>query len=396
MRERVQEDVEPPSTLPPLFSSTTSRSHTLSPQDLASPGAVLPMHRKMRFPALLQNWPFATVGLLVGDPKRPDAVKPGKHFQPDDLSDLATTTDVLGDIGLNVTLFQDHAALIDGLQTLSTAPDAFVINFCDNGYGNDPLKELHIPALLEVMGIRYSGAAPAALARCYDKFSVGRTADGLGIPAPREQVIWPQRDRLETVVANWGIFPAFLKLNAADNSFGIMPESLVRAPAELEDALALFYSLYPDRAILLQEFLSGREYRLCLLGNRATGFMFLPIAERTFANADNPYVTYYYKYNPLAEQASPAFRSRPCSVGAEKQEWLQNACIKLFEYFGCRDYATFDFREDASGTPRILDVNPNPSWDKNSMVSVNDEAAGYFYPDVLRFVIASAQARYVG
>ena len=259
---------------------------------------------------------------------------------------------------------------------------------------NNPAQELHVPALLEMLAIPYSGAGPAALARCYDKFSVGRTAAALGVSAPVERVIWPEETDLGAISASWAIFPAFLKLNAADNSFGIMPESLVNDARELLQSLELFRTLYPEKTILLQEFLQGREYRLCLLGNSRTGFVFLPIAERTFTNADSPYVTYYYKYNPLAEQASAAFRSRPCTLPPEKQQWLHRACITLFGYFGCRDYATFDFREDAHGTPKILDVNPNPSWDKNSMINSNDEAAGYFYPDALRFLIASAQARY--
>lgn len=47
-------------------------------------------------------------------------------------------------------------------------PD-FVLNLCDEGFMNDPFKELHITAILEMLGIPYSGAGPRALGLCYDK-----------------------------------------------------------------------------------------------------------------------------------------------------------------------------------------------------------------------------------
>lgn len=394
MHERAREAVEPPTPPTNPSSDADAPDPRLSAGHTIKSPTSLP-HQTSRFPLLFPEWPFRDLALVLGDPNRPDAVKPGKSFQPDDISDLETTQAVLQDLGLRVTLFQDHSHLIDALRDFAARPRVFALNFCDNGYCNNAAQELHIPALLEMLGIPYSGAGPAALARCYDKFSVGRTATALGVPAPQERVIQPGDTDLADISDNWACFPAFLKLNAADNSFGIMPESLVKSRRELLDTLKLFRTRYPEKAILLQEFLGGREHRLWLIGNPGTGFVFLPIAERAFINADSPYVTYYYKYNPLAEQASPAFRSRTCTLDAEKQAWLQRACVTLFTCFGCRDYATFDFREDAEGVPKILDVNPNPSWDRNSMINDNDEKAGYVYPDALRFLIASAQARYV-
>ncbi|MEZ5856964.1 MAG: hypothetical protein R3D67_20325 [Hyphomicrobiaceae bacterium] len=35
---------------------------------------------------------------------------------------------------------------------------------------------------------------------------------------------------------------------------------------------------------------------------------------------------------------------------------------RLFERLGCRDYARFDFRADARGEIKLLEVNPNPGW----------------------------------
>mgnify|MGYP003694565279 CR=1 FL=1 len=59
------------------------------------------------------------------------------------------------------------------------------------GWNNDPFKELHVPALLEVLGIGYTGAGPSALAACYDKGLVRAVAQGLDVPVPLESYVRP-------------------------------------------------------------------------------------------------------------------------------------------------------------------------------------------------------------
>jgi D-alanine-D-alanine ligase-like ATP-grasp enzyme len=86
------------------------------------------------------------------------------------------------------------------VNVLSTKPSVFALNFCDEGYANDALKELHIPALLEACDVHYSGAGPVSLAICYDKGLVNSTAAKLGIPTPKESyVIIPTSQDLEDV-----------------------------------------------------------------------------------------------------------------------------------------------------------------------------------------------------
>ena len=44
------------------------------------------------------------------------------------------------------------------------------------------------------------------------------------------------------------------------------------------------------------------------------------------------------------------------------QQQLVEHSARLFERLGCRDYARFDFRADARGEIKLLEVNPNPGW----------------------------------
>ena len=66
-----------------------------------------------------------------------------------------------------------------------------MINFCDTGLRNVAAQELHVPALLEMMGVPYSGASPACMALCYDKQIVRLVAGALDVPVPREICLEP-------------------------------------------------------------------------------------------------------------------------------------------------------------------------------------------------------------
>ena len=120
----------------------------------------------------------------------------------------------------------NHASMWAELR--DNRPD-FVLNFCDEGLDNDAFKELHVPALLEVMGIPYSGAGPAALGFCYNKSHVRSIAESLDVPVPLESYVDPD-DQSATIPS---ILPALLKPVFGDSSVGITQESVVDSPNAL-------------------------------------------------------------------------------------------------------------------------------------------------------------------
>jgi D-alanine-D-alanine ligase len=65
----------------------------------------------------------------------------------------------------------------------------------------------------------------------------------------------------------------------------------------------------------------------------------------------------------------------------------------LFERLGCRDYARFDFRADAEGEIRLLEVNRNPGWWWDGKLNLMAEMGGLRYSDLLKLIIEAAQER---
>jgi D-alanine-D-alanine ligase len=98
------------------------------------------------------------VTVLLGDPRLPDNVKKGGVFNPEDLDTINRLKDALAEVvGYRFRYLDNHAVMVEDL---TRNPPAFVFNLCDEGYNNDPFKELHVPALLEMLDIPYTGAGP--------------------------------------------------------------------------------------------------------------------------------------------------------------------------------------------------------------------------------------------
>ncbi len=104
--------------------------------------------------------PYPQVTVLLGDPSLPDTTKVDGKFNPLDIDTIERLKVALGELNdYEFSYVDDHQALAS---TLRAEPPAFVFNLCDEGYWNRATMELHIPALLDMHGISYSGAGPRA------------------------------------------------------------------------------------------------------------------------------------------------------------------------------------------------------------------------------------------
>ncbi|MEQ1613536.1 MAG: methyltransferase domain-containing protein, partial [Hyphomicrobiaceae bacterium] len=205
------------------------------------------------------------VTVLLGDPRLPDQVKRGGTFNPEDLDTVRKLQDALSELPQYKFRFLDnHATLERDLGALRTD---LVMNLCDEGWNNDPFKELHVPALLDVLGLPYTGAAAPALAACYDKGLVRAVAASLDVPVPLETYVRPG-DQGATLPS---VFPAILKPNYGDSSQGITKDAVVRNQSALLDYLERLRTEFPRRPVLVQEYLPGAEYSVSLVGNPDQG-----------------------------------------------------------------------------------------------------------------------------
>ncbi|HUF10107.1 MAG TPA: class I SAM-dependent methyltransferase [Rhodothermales bacterium] len=91
------------------------------------------------------------VTVLLGDASLPDPVKKDGQFNPEDFETIRILKEALVELDdFSFEYFGDHDRFISELRR---NPPPLVFNLCDEGYKNDAFKELHVPALLEMLGI---------------------------------------------------------------------------------------------------------------------------------------------------------------------------------------------------------------------------------------------------
>jgi D-alanine-D-alanine ligase len=329
------------------------------------------------------------VAVLLGDPRLPDAVKRGGEFNPEDFDTIRRLKEALAELPKYRFRYHDnHATLLRDLMAERTD---LVLNLCDEGFNNDAFKELHIPALLETLNLSYTGAGPACLGVCYDKALVRSVALGLDVPVPMETYV-NAGDRSATLPAT---FPAILKPNFGDSSIGITKDAVVYDKVALIEYLERLWQQVGDRPILVQEYLTGAEYTVGLMGNPATGLEPLPLLEVDYSGLPEN-LPRILGYESKWEPDSPYWtkiRYRQATLPELDQRRMIDHASRMFERLGCRDYARFDFRADARGVIKLLEVNPNPGWCWDGKMNLMAELAGWSYADFLQRLLDAASDR---
>ncbi|MFX1377718.1 MAG: methyltransferase domain-containing protein [Promethearchaeota archaeon] len=329
--------------------------------------------------------------VVFGDPNKPDLLKPLKKFDDDDFYTINQLKAALKELNeYNFTYIDNHTTLLQDLRNLKGKTD-FIFNLCDEGYLNDARKELHIPALLEILNIPFTGSGPQCLAFCYDKSLVRGIAKELGIPVPEAIYIKPEDKIIDLPL----YFPAIVKPNFGDSSFGITQNSVVSNGEELLSAISEIREKFGyDKPILIEQFLTGKDLSLGIIGNPPDNYFILPIIEEDYSNLP-PELPKICGYEAKWLPDSPYWniKSIPASLPQNIIEIIETCSVKLFERLECQDYARFDWRLDTNGNPKLLEVNPNPGWCWDGHLAKMCNFAELPYKDMLKKILEVAANR---
>lgn len=326
--------------------------------------------------------------VLMGDPRLPDPIKKGGKFNEEDIETINILKEALKNLDdFSFTYVDNHKTLI---KRLIDNPPSFVFNLCDEGYNNNAILELHVPAVLEMLGIPYTGSGPACLATCYNKAIVRALAADLNIPVPLETYYDPS-DQAANLPS---IFPALLKPSCGDSSIGITKDAVVSNAKELMSYLKKLRQQMPGMPILIQEFLPGSEYSVALIGNPGR-FESLPVLEVDYSALPKglpKLLSYESKWLPESPYWSE-IKYKEAELDEDVRRKMIDYSALLFERLDCRDYARFDFRADSSGTVKLLEVNPNPGWCWDGKFNLMAGFAGIEYQELLDKVLKAARDR---
>ena len=147
--------------------------------------------------------------------------------------------------------------------------------------------------------------------------------------------------------------------------------------------------------MLVQEFLTGAEYSVQLVGNPDQGLRALPILEVDYSRLDDKLpkiLGYESKWLPDSPYWTQ-IKYREATLADQKQQQMIDSSSRLFERLGCRDYARFDFRADAKGEIKLLEVNPNPGWCWDGKMNIMAGFQGMRYSELLGQILLAAVER---
>ncbi len=259
-------------------------------------------------------------------------------------------------------------------------------------------REAQVPALLEMLGLKYTASDPMTLCITLDKARTKEILAYHNIPTPAFHLVSSLRD-IEPVLAVEKKFPLIVKPLHEGSSKGIFERSVVSTNDDLKAQLMEVLTQYRQPA-LIEEFLSGREFTVALLGN-GESVEVLPIVELTFdhlPHGSKRIYSYEAKWlwdnpqNPVEVFHCPA----PLTPPLEKS--IAKICQRAFAALRCRDWARIDVRLDEYDNPYIIEVNPLPGIlpnpDEHSCFPMAARQAGLSYNQLINRVLNEALQRY--
>lgn len=179
----------------------------------------------------------------------------------------------------------------------------------------------------------------------------------------------------ETILAQLTL-PVFVKPNNGGSSIGM---SKVNEAAELAPALAKAFK--EDDQVLVEEFISGREFTIGVFKNKGE-IMVLPITE---IETHNEFFDFEAKYQGKSKETTPAL----IDEGMKAQ--LEAAAKRVYEVLNCRGVVRIDFiYNTATSQPYMLEVNTVPGQSEASVIPQQVRAMGWSLKDFYSAVIEQA------
>jgi D-alanine-D-alanine ligase len=245
-----------------------------------------------------------------------------------------------------------------------------------------------------MLNIPYSGSGILTQAISLNKSRMKEVLSFYGIPTPQYQLYTNLRSKLDTSLN----FPLIVKPDAEGSSVGITDEAVVNDTQALQRQISHIRKNYSQR-VLVEEFCSGREFTVGLLGNGKPRV--LPIVEVNFdhlpenLNWIDSYEAKWIYDNP-ENPVDPLFCPADVTPGLKRS--LEGIARRTYSVLGCVDLCRIDIRLDSKGIPNVLDVNALPGLipdiKDNSRFPRAWYATGRTYDELILEILNSSLKRY--
>lgn len=270
------------------------------------------------------------------------------------------------------------------------------------GLGGDA-REAQTPALLEMLKTPYTASRVLTNAIALDKSLTKRIWRERDLPvAPFQEFVTgdePLRHDLH--------FPLFVKPAREGTGMGVDMKARAENEADLRERIKYIINGYKQPA-LVETYLPGREFTVGQMGRpdakrfsrhpewyAADGFHRFPILELDSSRSVTPGLySHAAKSRSVGEEGAPEYFC-PADVDAEMARRLHRLALRAHHAVGAIDVSRVDFRLDAEGQPRLLEINPLPGLTPGySDICIQAASEGITYEDLILEILYLAAGRW--
>ena len=304
--------------------------------------------------------------VLVADPRRPD-IRPTED--PSEFFASAKIGTAPPEFGSD--RFTARRDFTKTLSTFDTLGCDVVFNALHGGAGEDGT----IQAVLDYLGIAYTGCGARACAVAMDKDLSKRVVSRAGVPVAKHIYIDSPAQKVTSIdkkVMDALTFPVVVKPNNEGSSVGV---TIVSTGDELEAAIRGAKKF--DGPYMIEKFVAGGEITAAVMDGTK-----LPLLE---IRPKDGFYDYRNKYQPgSCEYIVPA------PLDDATTAWVASSVETAYHALGCTGYARIDFRLSTSGEHYFLEANTLPGLTANSLFPKAARAAGIDYPDMIERILRLA------
>lgn len=253
------------------------------------------------------------------------------------------------------------------ISKLKTYNPNLVFNICEGFHG--PARESVYAAILEQLGLNYSGPDSTNMLVCHNKFLAKKLLKD-DVLVPFGYVI-KNKDEIE-ILSNIK-FPVIVKLNSEGSSMGMTKDSVVYNFDSLNKEVTRFIDTY-NRGVLVEQYIKGQDISMIYVeGLGALG--------PCIVNCDSE----FYDYEMKSDKDDTVDISTLDGNFEELKMIVENIAKKL----DIKGYAKLDFRI-SDGKFYLIEVNAQVSFHPEGEFITCAKKDNYSFEQIINFIVKNA------
>ncbi len=280
-------------------------------------------------------------------------------------------------------VFNDIEGLVRDIKEWQ--PD-LVFNLLE-AFNNDRDKESHLVAMLELLGVSYTGVGAKGLSLCKDKALSKLILANKNILVPK-YIVSPAAQPLAKLADDFPL-PVIVKPLGFEGSEAIHQCSIAQSSEDAMERMTYLHEKY-ETDVIIEEFIAGRDMYVGLLGNLR--IQTLSPVELSFskskdedAAASHRIASFQAKWNRDYQKRHGIVRTDCTDPMLARR--LQIEAKKIYKVLGLQGYARIDFRVDAHNQIYFIEANPNPAVNNQDEFALSAKKSGIEHEDLIRKIV---------